>query len=696
MIFINRFIHQLVLAAILMCSFSTLALAQPNYKWIKTITGPTFDEAFSLALGIDGHAHIAGTFSDSVRVDTTLMLGIGNYDGFTARFDTSGKAVDFDTYGGYSLDEVSCIVADNKGNYYVAGAFEDQAMVGGQMIEALEPFDVDMFIAKFDRSGILLWVKVFGAPGYSEPSPFIAVDSLGMVYLAGGFGKTAKFDTKQISSAGNTDIFVCKLSANGDVVWVRSAGSGQSDMALSVGVSPNGDRVYATGYFNGTVNFPVGHSLVALLNEQDFFVWALTANGETQWAKKIGTQRKDKVISGFADSEGRFLTTGAMFGKTTFDTQMLSANSDLYEDAFVCRFTKNGDIDLVRNYGGELTETGRAIYADSRGAMYVVGTFDSTAVLGGTTVTTHGGDDIFFMRLWPNGDVEWVKSAGGPYDDLGTGIRANQKGEVVVAGYFDTRATFDAQTVEGGKFTDSFVAHTKCGPNTALNTKTSSIVLCMLTDSTIQAPPGYPTYRWYVNGTIRPTPIPSKFQLAELAEGEYTVYVEITDTYNCIGFSDTLHITITPALPEPVISRQDQQLTCSIQDVYYQWFKNGKAISGAVEQSTAITGDGYYRVLISNDDGCRRWSDNFIVGPADVSADITSPVTVYPNPFTSHIVIEGAPEATIVVVDALGREVQRTTSTGNTFTMPLNGAAGTYTVIVKTGTGIQSVQVQKF
>ena len=121
-----------------------------------------------------------------------------------------------------------------------------EASVATELIEALDPGSTDMFVAKFNNVGIMQWVKVFGSTTYDEGAPFLAVDSLGAVYVAGGFGGTAEFGTRKATSGGKLDAFVGKMSANGDFIWVQGWGSTENDVATSVSVSPNGDRVYVT------------------------------------------------------------------------------------------------------------------------------------------------------------------------------------------------------------------------------------------------------------------------------------------------------------------------------------------------------------------------------------------------------------------------------------------------------------------
>lgn len=666
------------------CVFASSAyvMAQPRWQWIVPATGPNFDEGADLALFPDGSLMMVGVFSDSLHVDSNRINGFNGYDGFSVRVSNTGKLQDYDAYGGLIEDEVRSVAVDNKGNYYVCGTFEDQAMIGGTLIESIEPFTIDMFVAKFDKTGILQWTNVFGAPDYDEPPPFVAVDSVGNVYLAGGFGKTATFGTKSVTSTGGNDIFVAKITSLGDVTWVKRAGSLMPDAATDVAVSPNGDRVFVVGNFSGTVDFGGTAPIGSYAGEQDIVVWTLSADGAYQWAKRIGYQGKDGGIRCFADASGNLLTTGGMMQTTTFDDKTLKANGEFEPDVFVCRFTKTGAIDLLTRYGGTFKDVGYGITSDSRGAIYIAGQFDSTSTLGSTVLISNGGLDAFLMRLWPNGSVEWARSAGGSFDDVASAVAVSAEGVPYICGTFDTQASFDGEIVQGERFTDAFVAALECGPNTALTPSVHEMTICAGADSSIYAPSGYDTYTWYSGSEHLPNPTKSRLGLSTLTEGLHLIHVEILDLYGCTGTSDTITVTVTPGLPEPVITRDGNVLNCSVAGVTYQWYREGQTIPGATGQTADIDGDGLYKVLISDDKGCNRMSANFLVGTTNVDEQSDHALLVWPNPFNEALEVQATPGSRITVSDVLGNVVYTTLLPSERTSHVVHAVPGTYVVTV--------------
>ena len=84
--------------------------------------------------------------------------------------------------------------------------------------------------------------------------------------------------------------------------------------------------------------------------------------------------------------------------------------------------------------GGAGTDLARDVGVDSAGNSYVVGTFEQTAMFGATSVTTHGGSDVFVAKFQANGTFLWVRQIGSPLDDRAAGIVVRPSGRVYVAG----------------------------------------------------------------------------------------------------------------------------------------------------------------------------------------------------------------------------------------------------------------------
>lgn len=662
--------------------------AQPIWKWVVPITGPTIDEVTALAISPNNVLYATGIFSDSLDIGGLKIRPVGfQYDAFLASFTKAGIPRTAVAMGGLETDESRSVVVDNQGNAYVAGAFVDSVEVSGWIAYGLGGSS-DMFVAKFDKNGAFQWLKAFVSAEYDENSPYLAVDSLGNVYVGGGIGGTGMFQSKTHVSFGKSDAFIAKLTSMGEVTWLVAGGGGQADNVRSINVTPNGDRVYAAGVFSGVASFPLLPALTSFGAQPDFFVWAVNANGGPLWVKRIGSSRRDDHIAAAVDKDGKLVVTGAFFANTTFDTQIVNANGEFDSDLFLTRFSKAGAIDFVKKWGGVYGEVGTCVYADKLGGIYIGGYYDSASIFDNTVLEEFGERDAFIMRCETDGTLEWIREAGGPHADEVRGIAVGTDNVPYAAGVFDASANFSGIQIIGERYSDGFVAALECGPNTRLTPALKSINICEGQDSLILAPGSYGFYEWYVDGSVSLENKGRRFRLNTLPQGVHTVWVSIRDRYDCQANSDSVRVTVRPGLAKPSIAKEGNKLVTDATGVNFQWFREGGAIPGATGPETNIIGDGLYTVRITDTGGCTRSSDAYLEGTTDVApGGLPVGLVVYPNPTNGTLNIQGlVGECEIVIVNNLGIPTYKGFHTDAHVVLDLTMmSTGAYTITIRNG-----------
>src|SRR6266478_3524366 len=104
-----------------------------------------------------------------------------------------------------------------------------------------------------------LWAKSAGGT-ITDVGVGITTDAGGNVYAAGYFiSSSIAFGTTTLANvqAGNSDIFLVKYDASGNVLWAKSAGSTGYDSGNGISTD-SGGNVYVTGYFDGTSSITFG------------------------------------------------------------------------------------------------------------------------------------------------------------------------------------------------------------------------------------------------------------------------------------------------------------------------------------------------------------------------------------------------------------------------------------------------------
>ncbi|MCA9220013.1 MAG: SBBP repeat-containing protein, partial [Planctomycetales bacterium] len=153
----------------------------------------------------------------------------------------------------------------------------------------------------------------------------MTLDASNNVLVVGDFVGTADFDpstaTSNLTSGGNRDLFIAKLTTGGTFTWARRVGAGESELGTGIATDASGN-VYAVGSFRGTVDFNPGAATVDLTSRDDsqfgsdVFVLKLSASGDYVWARTLGTNSpieesaRDVTVS----RSGDVYVTGALAG----------------------------------------------------------------------------------------------------------------------------------------------------------------------------------------------------------------------------------------------------------------------------------------------------------------------------------------------------------------------------------------------
>jgi Bacterial Ig-like domain len=240
-------------------------------------------EIHGLAVDGSGNVDLAGFFSSTVDFDpsssTTSLISLGSDDAVLWKLNINGQFLWARDYGSADYDAATAVAVDASGNFYATGAFSDTVNFG----TALHPDSLtagpifDAFVLKTDPNGNEVWVKGLVGPGGWSKGQGIAVESTGQIDLAGTFNGLVDFDpnagTDNLTSVGNTDVFVAGLSPAGALNYAFQAGRTNFNAALGIAVNAS-ETASITGAYAGSISF--GSISVASAGIASVFVAQLT------------------------------------------------------------------------------------------------------------------------------------------------------------------------------------------------------------------------------------------------------------------------------------------------------------------------------------------------------------------------------------------------------------------------------------
>jgi hypothetical protein len=253
----------------------------------------------------------------------SYSMSIGLSAGFLGKRSKTGGnlwGVYFEPFHNSAV-EAEGIAIDNSGNIYVTGGFTGLISFGttaGVPTVLSSTGGYNIFVAKYDNSGVLQWIVNFGSGGSgSEKGYSISVDNNGSYYVTGKFNTTGTltFGPNNIGPTLNADIFVMKgdASSGAALKGIRYTNA-TADIGRDV-ISPSATECYITGAINN--NTQCFTARVDFAPANPVWNWTATNTPVTGTAIVIGT---DLIMgnNGYLYTSGHVTNPGTLtFGTLT-------------------------------------------------------------------------------------------------------------------------------------------------------------------------------------------------------------------------------------------------------------------------------------------------------------------------------------------------------------------------------------------
>ena len=596
--------HQLV-------AFFVLLFVQSGFgqNWLRGVGGAANDEGLDITPDGQGNYIVSGFYSFGVDFNGTVLNSVGETDAFVARTNQQGQINWVKQFGGTGSDMAYANDLDANGNIFVSGYYSGTMTVDGVTLVSNNGSQ-DVFLAKLNANGDLLWIRDFGGTDHDFVYD-LAIDQEGNPVMTGNFKGTATIGAATYSSMidpedndPSYDIFVVKYDPAGNVLWSKHGQAHRDDRGTGLAINHN-NEIALIGQFSDTL------TMGSVYPNQVYntgFMMLLDADGTELWMRKMSASMCTPYDVVF-HQDSLIYATGDFTGQLAVFTAPLTTTTSAFQNKiFLVKMNTDGDVLWLENDGSNSQFSSRAIDIDVDGFVYVSGYFkcrldEYSLEYGEGVFYSAGYRDIFIARYSSSGIRNWQRQLGGPGDDVAWDLDVSQVNQPIITGAFSKY--FHAP--DGGNFIP-----TSWTPPPGLHAPNESISYCSDTE--------YGEFATILStghqDILLAKPIDLSREPYDFFEREGLVCTRDFLT-PCINENcpDTIQSCTSVILRARAHSGPDGYIGPSYD---YLW-----STAGVLDTTRALTSDNYW-LLVSREDGCYVYSD-------------TVTVIIHPIPSKPHI-----------------------------------------------------------
>jgi len=295
-----------------------------------------------------------------------------------------------------------------------------------------------------------------------EQARDVATDSQGNMIIVGGtpspdYPTTPGAHDRSLATGGNSlgnagamDIFITKLSPDGELIWSTYLGGPNYDRAYAVEVD-NSNNIIVAGRAGDNFpttsgvrqrNFAGDNRTNDLYGKQDGFVAKFSANGARLWSTYFGGPGRGFIRDIDVDHNGNILIGGSDFsGSFSLITPgAYQTNARGGKDAVFARLSSDGRDVSYATYIGGSTEDGinPSVRSGQGGSAYIVFLSDSRDINTKNAFQPNraGETDLVIAKFNSNNGLDYLSYLGGSgREDIEThNLAVNSQGQAFVAG----------------------------------------------------------------------------------------------------------------------------------------------------------------------------------------------------------------------------------------------------------------------
>ncbi len=248
----------------------------------------------------------------------------------------------------------------------------------------------------------------------------------GTILLA-GYSKSDIGGDKTEDGLGNDDFWVVKLDSDYNIIAQKTIGGASYDQLNDAHATPDGGYILGGVSKSGTSIYKSEPNF----GFDDIWIVKLDADLNIEWENSIGGSKTDYLFSIELTPEGGYLLGATTESPISVDK---TEDDDLIPEIWLVKLNSAGEITsqkTIQTPGSDYLQC----TASTQDGGYFLGAYTYSDVGLDITEATHGGSDIWVLRLDSELNILYQNTIGGSADDAAYSIKETSDGGCIIAGF---------------------------------------------------------------------------------------------------------------------------------------------------------------------------------------------------------------------------------------------------------------------
>jgi hypothetical protein len=243
-----------------------------NLIWQRTFGDQGHDQFTDVVALPNGQCVAVGATSSYTNVPDSRAT-----DGWAVRVNSNGSAMWNNTFGGSLMDRYTSVLIDAAGDLLIGGSSNsnDGDITNSNGLD-------DLWVSKISTSGDHIWSQKYGGTDND------VLDGMSTT-LDGGYILAGTSYSSLPGAQGNGDIFILKISSQGNSLWQQNYGGTFTDKSTDI-INFEGD-----GFLLAATTFSDDGDIQSSYAEQDAWIAKLDPNGNIIWQQTLGGSENDAL-----------------------------------------------------------------------------------------------------------------------------------------------------------------------------------------------------------------------------------------------------------------------------------------------------------------------------------------------------------------------------------------------------------------